>query len=152
MLDETIVEGQEQACLRLVEVPVTMEDTVFSAIDYDAVEAFCDVACLLFTCLSWEVASLDTGAEYVCISQGPDCPGGEACYTCESAPVTLPGVVLDTWVVVAHHRGGHIMAGGATPAVALGNARGVFVHGLSVASRMAAGALPGRVGALLASA
>lgn len=117
--------------------------SVFTAIDIDAVESFLDVACLLFSCLSWEVAVTDTGQEYICISQGPDCPFGEACYTVEPAPARLDGVALDTWVVVAHHRAGHVWGGGSSPAEALGNSARAIAKCLAVASRAAVGALTG---------
>jgi hypothetical protein len=113
--------------------------SVFTAVDLDAVESFLDVACLLFSCLSWEIAVLDTGQEYICISQGPECPFGEACYTVEPAPARLDGVALDTWVVLAHHRKGHVWGGGSSPAEALRNATGAMAKKLVAASRVACG-------------
>lgn len=112
----------------------------FGAQDRSAVEAFIDVASLLFPCLSWEEARLDTGQEFIVISQSPECPYGEACYTLEPAPAQLAGVSLDTWVVVAHHRKGNVMAGGSSPAEALRNAAREVARCLAVAGRVAVGA------------
>jgi hypothetical protein len=120
-----------------------MEAELFTSADYAAVEAFMDIACLLFTCLSWEEATTDTGVPFLCVSQGPDCPFGEACYTVEPAPVQLSGVALDTWIVVAHHRDGRVWGGGSSPAEALGNAGRALAKRLAVASRVACGALYG---------